>query len=93
MAEPSAAPCDRLPPTDLRRICTSGKLVVARYEGERPPFFFRSKTGEWAGFDVDTNRVTILAPGRDPEQLALMPKDQVAEEILDRVGQRLGSEP
>ncbi len=56
VAEPSAAPCDRLPPTDLRRICTSGKLVVARYEGERPPFFFRSKTGEWAGFDVDMAR-------------------------------------
>ena len=50
---PAPAACDRLPPTDLRRICASGKLVVARYEGERPPFFFRSPTGEWAGFDVD----------------------------------------
>ena len=46
-----AAPCGRLPP-DLRRICASGKLVVARYEGERPPFFFRSQ-GEWLGFDVE----------------------------------------
>ena len=54
--EATAAPCDRLPPTDLRRICDSGKLVVARYEGERPPFFFRSAAGEWSGFDVDLAR-------------------------------------
>jgi len=49
-------------------------------------------TEDGAGFDVDTNCVTILAPGREPEKLALMPKDEVAEEILDRVGQRLESE-
>ncbi len=49
--ETASSPCGRLPP-DLRRICASGKLVVARYEGERPPFFFRSQ-GEWLGFDVE----------------------------------------
>lgn len=40
---------------------------------------------EGAGFEVATNRVTILAPGRDPEELPLMSKDEVAEQILDRV--------
>ena len=53
---PRGGPCDRLPPTDLRRICDSGKLVVARYEGQRPPFFSRSPAGEWVGFDVDLAR-------------------------------------
>lgn len=55
-ASPPSTPCDRLPPTDLRRICDSGRLVVARYEGHRPPFFSRSPAGGWVGFDVDLAR-------------------------------------
>jgi len=55
-------------------------LVVANDAGE-----------EGAGFDVDTNRVTVLARGRDPEPLPLMTKDEVAEELLDRVGRLLPS--
>ena len=43
-----------------------------------------------AGFDVSTNRVTILQRDRDPEALPLLPKDDVAEEILDRVVLQLG---
>ena len=42
-------------------------------------------TVDGAGFDVPTNRVTILRPGADAEPLPLLPKDEVAEEILDRV--------
>ncbi len=38
-----------------------------------------------AGFEVDTNRVTLLSGGRAPVRLPLMSKDEVAEEILDRV--------
>ena len=39
-----------------------------------------------AGFAVDTNRVTILARGRDePERLPLMTKHEVADAILDRI--------
>jgi phosphopantothenoylcysteine decarboxylase/phosphopantothenate--cysteine ligase len=38
-----------------------------------------------AGFDVDTNRVSLLAPGREREDLPLMSKREVAERILDRV--------
>lgn len=38
-----------------------------------------------AGFEVATNRVTFLRPGRDDEALPLMPKSEVADRILDRV--------
>lgn len=40
---------------------------------------------EGAGFDVETNRVTLLARHAEPEALPLLSKDAVAEEILDRV--------
>jgi phosphopantothenoylcysteine decarboxylase/phosphopantothenate--cysteine ligase len=45
---------------------------------------------EGAGFAVDTNRVTILAPGGEPEALPLMSKSDVADAILDRVEALLG---
>jgi phosphopantothenoylcysteine decarboxylase/phosphopantothenate--cysteine ligase len=38
-----------------------------------------------AGFGGDTNRVTIIARGGEPEPLPLMSKDAVAEAILARV--------
>ena len=38
-----------------------------------------------AGFAVDTNRVTLLAPGCDPECLPLLTKHAVADRILDRL--------
>jgi phosphopantothenoylcysteine decarboxylase/phosphopantothenate--cysteine ligase len=44
---------------------------------------------EGAGFDTFTNRVTILARAGEPQELPLMSKDEVAEEILDRVGHLL----
>jgi phosphopantothenoylcysteine decarboxylase/phosphopantothenate--cysteine ligase len=46
-----------------------------------------------AGFEVETNRVTILARGGAPEELPLMPKDQLAEAILDRVADLLTAAP
>ena len=45
---------------------------------------------EGAGFEVETNRVTILAADGSMEELPLLPKDEVAERILDRVSERLG---
>jgi len=48
-------------------------------------------TEEGAGFDVTTNRVTLVTRGGDPERLERMSKDEVAEVILDRVAQLLGS--
>jgi phosphopantothenoylcysteine decarboxylase/phosphopantothenate--cysteine ligase len=38
-----------------------------------------------AGFGVDTNRVTLLAPGMAPEEWPLLSKGEVADRILDRV--------
>lgn len=42
-------------------------------------------TVEGAGFGTSTNRVTVLKKRGKPEELPLMPKRQVAQEILDRV--------
>jgi len=38
-----------------------------------------------SGFAVDTNRVTLLAPGAPAERLPLMSKRDVADRILDRL--------
>jgi phosphopantothenoylcysteine decarboxylase/phosphopantothenate--cysteine ligase len=38
-----------------------------------------------AGFDVETTRVTILEPDGGVEELPILPKDEVAERLLDRV--------
>lgn len=38
-----------------------------------------------AGFGHDTNRVTLLSPGKDPHDLPLMSKAEVARAILDRI--------
>ena len=43
-----------------------------------------------AGFEVATNRVTLLAPDREDEVLPLLSKDEVADQILDRVEVLLG---
>ena len=48
-------------------------------------------TEEGAGFEVDTNRVTLLTPGKPNEDLPLLSKDEVAEIILDRVTSLLES--
>ncbi|NJD19249.1 MAG: bifunctional phosphopantothenoylcysteine decarboxylase/phosphopantothenate--cysteine ligase CoaBC [Gemmatimonadetes bacterium] len=42
-----------------------------------------------AGFEVDTNRVTILDAAGGVEQLPLQSKDEVAEAVLDRVSSAL----
>jgi phosphopantothenoylcysteine decarboxylase/phosphopantothenate--cysteine ligase len=46
-----------------------------------------------AGFEVETNRVVLLAPGVPDEALPLMPKSEVADRILDRVERVLTAEP
>ena len=45
---------------------------------------------EGAGFEVDTNRVTLLGADGEPEALPLLTKDEVAEVILDRVSGMVG---
>lgn len=40
---------------------------------------------EGAGFGTDTNKVTLFAPGKDPQALPLMSKRETARAILDRL--------
>jgi phosphopantothenoylcysteine decarboxylase/phosphopantothenate--cysteine ligase len=46
-----------------------------------------------AGFEVETNRVVLLQPGRDDEALPLLSKAEVADRILDRVDGLLSAGP
>ena len=46
-----------------------------------------------AGFEVETNRVTILDREGIAEELPILQKSQVADEILDRVARRLPVTP
>jgi phosphopantothenoylcysteine decarboxylase/phosphopantothenate--cysteine ligase len=44
-------------------------------------------TEEGAGFEVDTNRVTLLSRDGDTQPLPLLPKREVASRILDRIAE------
>jgi len=46
-----------------------------------------------SGFEVDTNRVTLLDASGGIETLPLMSKSAVAEKIIDRLVTMLGGEP
>jgi phosphopantothenoylcysteine decarboxylase/phosphopantothenate--cysteine ligase len=41
-----------------------------------------------AGFDVDTNKVTVLGGPEGPQSHPLMPKDEVAHIVLDLIGNK-----
>lgn len=68
-------------PTDLERICRAGRLVVARYEGERPPFFSRSGSGEWVGFDVELAAAIASRLGVALDTLLAESFDDVVERV------------
>jgi phosphopantothenoylcysteine decarboxylase/phosphopantothenate--cysteine ligase len=46
-----------------------------------------------AGFEVDTNRVTLILADGKQEVLPLLSKDDVADQILDRVEELLRDRP
>jgi phosphopantothenoylcysteine decarboxylase / phosphopantothenate---cysteine ligase len=48
-----------------------------------------NQTGPDSGFDTATNQVTILDRGGEAETLPVLPKDEVAERILDRLERRM----
>ena len=48
-----------------------------------------NETGPDTGFEVDTNRVTLIEREGESEEVPLLEKDQVADRILDRVERRL----
>ena len=79
----AGALCEQLPPTDLRRICESGKLTVARYGGERPPFFFQTSQG-WRGFDIDLARDVARRLGVEYQSHLADSFDEVVELVTSR---------
>src|SRR5262249_27785241 len=40
-------------PSDIERIRSHGKLVVAMFEQDRPPFFMHDARGKFVGIDVE----------------------------------------
>lgn len=44
-----------------------------------------------AGFEVDTNRVTLLAPGERPQSWPILSKDEVAERLIAWVERRVAT--
>jgi phosphopantothenoylcysteine decarboxylase/phosphopantothenate--cysteine ligase len=76
----------QLPPRDLvanarRKLQAKGvHLMVAN-----------DVTAEGAGFDVDTNVVTIIDRSGRVERVAKMSKDAVAEIIIDRIVEQRGT--
>ncbi len=71
---------------------TSRLLARAREKMEAKGFdlIVANRAGEkGAGFEVDTNRVTILTRGEQPRELPVMDKFAVACEILDVIEARL----
>jgi phosphopantothenoylcysteine decarboxylase / phosphopantothenate---cysteine ligase len=48
-----------------------------------------NRTGPSSGFDTETNQVVILDRDGGADALPLLPKDEVAEEILDRLERRM----
>ena len=73
---------------------TTSLLVNARAKLESKGFDLivaNDADEKGAGFEVDTNRVTLLRADGEIEELPLLAKDEVAEVILDRVSGIVGS--
>lgn len=71
---------------------TDDLLANARAKLEKKGFDLivaNDATESGAGFAGETNRVTILDGGGGTEELPLLSKDEVAEEILDRAQSRM----
>ena len=67
---------------------TEDLLANARKKLKEKGFHFiaaNSASEKGAGFDVSTNRVTILDTKGGMEELPILPKDEVAEKLLDRL--------
>jgi phosphopantothenoylcysteine decarboxylase/phosphopantothenate--cysteine ligase len=67
---------------------TDNELEHARAKLERKHLdllVLNSLRDEGAGFQHETNMVTLLEPGKDPAPQPLMPKADVARVILDRI--------
>lgn len=50
-------------PPDIQKIISRGKLIVALYDQDTPPFFMQDATGHLSGYDVDLARHLASALG------------------------------
>ncbi|MDX1502735.1 MAG: ABC transporter substrate-binding protein [Thermoanaerobaculia bacterium] len=80
---PGDGACDGIRPVDLRSICERGELRVARYRGQRPPFFFE-RDGRWVGFDVDLGRDIATRLGVEYREIPTAPS---FDAVVDRVAE------
>lgn len=64
----------------------SGKKKL---ESKELDFIAVNEVGPRSGFDVETNRVTLLDRWGDVEELPLLTKEEVADRLLDRLEERL----
>ncbi|HSO49123.1 MAG TPA: bifunctional phosphopantothenoylcysteine decarboxylase/phosphopantothenate--cysteine ligase CoaBC, partial [Acidimicrobiia bacterium] len=51
---------------------------------------YNDVTEPGSGFGTDTNRVVLIGSEGDTEELPLLPKQEVAEKLLDRIGSAMG---
>ena len=78
---PRLASCRHILPADLQAICVRGVLRFARYDGDRPPFFFR-QGDDWIGFDVELARDMAARMGvRYVENSSAASFDAVVDEV------------
>jgi phosphopantothenoylcysteine decarboxylase/phosphopantothenate--cysteine ligase len=51
---------------------------------------YNDVTEPGSGFGTDTNRVVLIGSEGDTEELPLLPKQEVAEKLMDRIGSAMG---
>jgi phosphopantothenoylcysteine decarboxylase / phosphopantothenate---cysteine ligase len=61
----------------------------AKLESKGMDVVVLNRTGPASGFDTDTNEVMLLERGGESESFPVLPKDEVAERILDRLERRM----
>ena len=70
-----AAESEDVIPAAQRKLARKGCALIVANDVSRTD----------AGFDVETNAVSFVWPGGEVEELPLLPKDEVAAQLLDRV--------
>jgi phosphopantothenoylcysteine decarboxylase / phosphopantothenate---cysteine ligase len=61
----------------------------AKLESKGMDVVVLNRAGPASGFDTDTNEVVLLERGGESESFPVLPKDEVAERILDRLERRM----
>lgn len=69
-------------PPDIRRIKERGKLTVAMFHQDRPPFFYRNEQGQLVGIDVNLSLNIASALG---VKIEFDRTAQTFDEVVDKV--------